>query len=100
MLNISTYSGLIVLGGLSATLAAQEVPKQTPGSRELFVAKCTICHQEATATSQQHSEAEWAGIMQRMVENGAKMNDAEKATILKYLTALYGPANPDGLATS
>lgn len=80
--------GIVAMAG-SATLFA-EAPKSDAG-RDMVGQRCQGCHDLATVTAHRGSSSDWQEVVARMSGYGAVLNDAEKATIIAYLAANYGP---------
>lgn len=60
-------------------------------AKELFEAKCDLCHSKEYATEIKNSEEEWRVVVIRMKdENGADITDEEAETIIAYLAKHYG----------
>ncbi len=78
---------------LVACGTAAETPKPTAaaGSPEtLLQQRCgTSCHSLQRVTTAQKTLAEWENTVRRMVNKGAKLDDAEFATLVAYLAATY-----------
>jgi mono/diheme cytochrome c family protein len=70
------------------------------GARETFQKVCGACHVVETVTAQRHTRAQWQESINSMVQRGAQGTAEEFATILDYLTAMYGPASPPTPAMS
>ncbi len=97
----------LVLGGLAASLSAQEVtpvqllpplpPEQVIAAfapdkgREQTAASCGLCHAPAMITGKRYSADKWAETVDHMVDKGAKVSDADYDTIVDYLARNYGP---------
>lgn len=63
---------------------------QAPG-RPLVQRACTTCHAAAQVVASRRSGHEWQEVVDRMVEHGAKLSNAEYNKIVGYLTKYYGP---------
>ncbi len=86
---------LLFLAGLVAILSAEEPRRDAPGPRELFLARCSACHDPGRVHHRRASRDEWREIvdrMRRMPQSGISPRDAE--VILDYLVSL-GEAAPD-----
>lgn len=65
------------------TKSAAEMAEINSG-HEIFDNKCGACHK--LPNSRKHDDAGWGETMDRMAPK-AKLNEIEKAQVLKYLTA-------------
>lgn len=84
---------LVLLGGAGA-LEAQDTappPKTFPPAPEhdLVVRVCSGCHVPEMITARRHTAEEWDDIIARMVDHGAKADDAQQEQILAYLVRFY-----------
>jgi cytochrome c5 len=66
--------------------AAQQQMPDGEG-RAVFQRACQQCHEAATASNKQPSEA-WDAVMARMMAYGAKLNSADQQRLLEYLNGL------------
>jgi mono/diheme cytochrome c family protein len=57
---------------------------------------CTGCHVAGQVTSQRKSADQWTETVEKMISYGAKVSDAEFATIVSYLSKHYGTAPAPG----
>jgi cytochrome c5 len=94
---------LIVLASIAAPApppAAQPPaatdPPPPPGAfppapeHDLVTRVCTACHVPELVTAKRHTAEEWDDIIAKMVDHGARANDAEQDQILAYLVRFYG----------
>lgn len=58
--------------------------------REIFMKRCTTCHDEAPVISARRTKADWDRIIDDMVSRGANGTDEELEAISAYLTKNYG----------
>lgn len=70
---------------------AQDATLPDGEGKDLVQKVCTACHDVGTATSENHTAAEWKSVVDTMVSRGAEGTDEQFATIVKYLTANFGP---------
>ena len=87
-------SVLALLGGIG-TLEAQDTsppPKAFPAAPEhdLVVRVCSGCHVPEMVTAKRHTAEEWDDIIARMVDHGAKADEAQQDQVLAYLVRFYG----------
>jgi len=57
----------------------------------LVESRCTQCHDLSTTTEAKKSASQWESTVTRMVEKGARLNDAELTAVVAYLAEMYGP---------
>jgi hypothetical protein len=50
-----------------------------------------VCHNLDRVQSKHEAQDWWAGTVARMVGKGAQLSEAEKATLVAYLAATFGP---------
>lgn len=62
-----------------------------PG-KELVLRSCVSCHDVSQVTSQRAGKDQWNKTVDKMIENGAILTDAEADTIIEYLSTNFGPA--------
>ena len=67
-------------------------PLMAAPTHDFFLAKCTVCHTPdrifRKAESFMGNREKWETVVERMLENGAELDDREKEMILSYLVAL------------
>ncbi len=51
--------------------------------------RCTLCHSRDTIDSEDMDEAGWTETVDEMIENGAVLNDEERAAVIKYLVETH-----------
>ncbi len=79
----------LLLATAIAALAAEDPPRGSSGPRELFLARCSSCHDPGRVYHRQASRDEWREIvdrMRRMPQSGISPRDAP--VILDYLVSL------------
>jgi cytochrome c5 len=71
--------------------AATEAPAAPAAldGKALLEDRCTTCHNLDRVTQAKKTEAEWKTTVDRMVGKGAKLNQAEQETLIKYLAETY-----------
>jgi cytochrome c5 len=73
----------------TATEAAPtEVPVTLDG-QSLLQERCTKCHGLGGVERAKKTEEEWKATVERMVEKGAQLNEAEQELVIKYLAETY-----------
>ena len=82
--------GLLVLL-LSTLLAACGTAGDEPelDGQALVQERCSECHDLARVQSASKSRQEWQSTVERMVELGAELNEAEQAAVVDYLAETY-----------
>jgi len=84
------WSGILLA---LAVYCSQEVSfskDSKEGGRDLFEAKCSLCHGLDRPTSKRKTSEEWEKTVLRMKRNGAPITDKEMEIIVKYLSEHYG----------
>ncbi len=85
----------LLLVGAIAALAAEGPGRDAPGPRELFLARCSSCHDPGRVYHRRASRDEWREIvdrMRRMPQSGISPGDA--GVILDYLVSLGDAPRP------
>jgi mono/diheme cytochrome c family protein len=62
-----------------------------PG-KALVLRSCVSCHDVSQVTAQRAGKDQWNKTVDKMIENGAILTDAEADTIVQYLSTNFGPA--------
>ncbi len=73
---------------------ASEVPAGEPGSVDgeaLLEERCTECHTLDRVRQAEKDRAGWESTVARMVDQGARLDDAERTVLIDYLVDTYGP---------
>jgi len=79
----------LLLAGAIAALAAEGRPRDPTAARQLFLARCSSCHDPGRVYHRQATRGEWREIvdrMRRMPQSGISPSDA--GVILDYLVSL------------
>jgi len=53
---------------------------------KIFKARCLACHDEAVTVSQRLDPGRWTREVEKMMRWGAQLSDAEKETLVRYLS--------------
>jgi cytochrome c5 len=65
---------------ISTAFAAEVSPK------DILENRCTVCHNLDVVLKAKKNNAEWESTINRMISNGAQLNDEEKEALIKYLS--------------
>ncbi len=96
-------AGLLLLALLVACGSSSSEPIQAPSENAspteapaqdgalLLETRCSTCHTADRAKQSTKTADEWAETVDRMIGKGAQLTDAEKTTLVEYLTENYGP---------
>jgi cytochrome c5 len=106
MARLSLFSAV---AGLALVAAATPLKAQAPGGgplpagegRDLVAVVCTQCHPLTPILNSRLGQAGWRNHVTNMVIRGAQLNASEADTVVRYLTASFGPsaALPPGNVT-
>jgi competence ComEA-like helix-hairpin-helix protein len=79
-------------GSASAQSPAQPAPADFPPgpNREVVIKACKDCHPVTQITKRRESRARWSQISEKMLGEGAQMNDDEFEKVVVYLSAVLG----------
>jgi mono/diheme cytochrome c family protein len=70
----------------------QDVQLPEGEGKDIVAGKCSICHSLDRITATHATQDGWEKIVKEMMEEGAPLEDAEIATVVKYLVKNFGPA--------
>jgi cytochrome c5 len=73
------------------TAAPTEAPAVAIDGQTLLEERCTQCHDLERTTQQQKDRAGWTATVERMINQGAQLDEEEKAILIDYLVENYGP---------
>jgi hypothetical protein len=62
-----------------------------PGQRQVQAA-CGGCHAASVITGKHYPAARWEQVVDRMVDRGARVGDADFDLVVAYLARNFGPA--------
>jgi len=65
----------------------------TDADRETTMRVCSNCHDAERLTGSRRSRDQWTQVIDNMIAAGAKANDEEYETVLRYLLATSGRVN-------
>ncbi len=49
--------------------------------------RCTVCHDTGRIDREDHTEEEWAEVVDEMIEKGAELTDEERQIVIEYLAS-------------
>ena len=61
--------------------------------KELVEAACLRCHSADMLAQQRLTEKQWTATVEKMTRWGAAVKDADKGSIIAYLSKHFGPEN-------
>jgi hypothetical protein len=68
--------------------ATEEIPTILDG-QSLLQERCSVCHDLGRVERAKKTQEEWKATVERMVGQGAQLNEAEQELLIKYLTETY-----------
>jgi competence ComEA-like helix-hairpin-helix protein len=80
---------LLPLFLLVSSGGASELPEGK--GKDVVADTCSECHSVRRIEAQRLDEEGWKNILREMTENGASIEQADRATIVEYLTKNFGP---------
>lgn len=75
----------------SAALYAQNLPEGA--GKEVVERACSICHEATIVMGRNMNRDQWRAEVTRMVQEGAKLTDAEFTLVVDYLAKAF-PSDP------
>jgi hypothetical protein len=75
--------------GASATAMADPLPAGL--GRNVVIAKCSSCHATALLENERHDADGWQDTIDKMVDRGLEISDAERGQVVAYLVRVLGP---------
>lgn len=100
VLGVMAVNALLLLCAAGSGAAQQGPPAPAAGAlpsgdgAAILRARCVSCHGTDLITSQRLSEAGWSRELDKMVRWGASVSDAERGSLVPYLTGHFGPQPP------
>ncbi len=70
---------------------AAQTGASTDRGKEVFEARCTLCHESDLTEQQRLTRQGWSREVDKMIRWGATVPDEEKAPLIDYLSANFGP---------
>ena len=58
--------------------------------KTLLEERCVVCHDLSRVERKKASVDGWTSTVDRMIEHGAKLTDAEKQVLIEFLSTTYG----------
>ena len=81
-----------VVVGFGAAHAQSPAPSLPPGpGRNVVVSKCSSCHATALIQNERHDADGWDETVDKMIDRGLVITDADRAQVVAYLAKAYGP---------
>jgi mono/diheme cytochrome c family protein len=88
---------LLLTGGIflaSCSGSSQSSPAVDESSapltgEELMLQRCTVCHTETRIVEKSADLEGWTTTVDRMMTKGARLDEAERQTLIDYLTQTY-----------
>jgi competence ComEA-like helix-hairpin-helix protein len=85
----------------AAAPAAPQDPPAAAAAQPLADAKgaatfnrvCSLCHDGARILSNRRSKSQWSEVIEKMMERGAQVSDADFEEVMEYLLRYYGRIN-------
>jgi hypothetical protein len=90
---ISVWLGATIM--LAALAFGRGQEDLSPKAEKLMNTSCSTCHDLRTIQTQAMDAAGWTGVVNSMIERGAKVEKAEIPMLVSYLEDNFGPL-PDG----
>lgn len=75
---------------VGATAAMADPLPAGPG-RNVVIAKCSSCHATALIENERHDADGWQDAIDKMVDRGLVISDAERGQVVAYLARVLGP---------
>jgi cytochrome c5 len=94
LLGLVIVSLVVACGGGEEGPAALPPEEETSGElsgEELLEDRCATCHALDIVKGATKTQAEWESTVERMIEKGAELTDAEAQVLVDYLASTYGP---------
>ena len=81
---------VILLAGCAADtpVPPTATPTEHPG-KALVTSRCATCHAIGVIENAKNNQAGWEALVDRMVINGAKVDDNQKTQIVDYLASSF-----------
>ena len=71
------------------TTEQEEAAPVTLDGKSLLEERCTRCHDLGRVERARKTKEEWKATVERMVEKGAQLSQAEQEQVIQYLTETY-----------
>jgi mono/diheme cytochrome c family protein len=86
----AALSLIATLAFTTVAVAADPLPAG-PG-RDIAVDKCSTCHATAVVANERHDTDGWSEVVDKMVDRGLVISDADHDAVVAYLTKVFPPA--------
>ena len=73
--------------------AAAAQPAADAKGLATFNRVCSLCHDGARILSNRRSKSQWTEVIEKMMERGAQVSDADFEEVMDYLLRYYGRIN-------
>ncbi|UAL09504.1 hypothetical protein [Caulobacter segnis] len=77
--------------GVSVGATAMADPLPAGPGRNVVIAKCSSCHATALIENERHDADGWQDAIDKMVDRGLVISDAERGQVVAYLARVLGP---------
>jgi len=87
---------------VNAQQPAEPAPQEPPAAAQpateakgaaTFARVCSLCHDGARILSTRRSKSQWTEVIEKMMERGAQVSDADFEEVMDYLLRYYGRIN-------
>jgi hypothetical protein len=84
---VLVLTGAIGAAALAASASSQAPPAPPPGpGLDLINERCGFCHTPAQAIGVRKTPANWATVVQSMIDRGAELSPEEQKIVVDYLS--------------
>lgn len=79
---------VIIVGILAACAQTAETPSIEKSEAEILIdERCGICHSANKVYNENLSQDEWSAVFDKMIANGANIDDTEKTLMIEWLVS-------------
>ncbi|SRR5581483_7041470 len=96
---IGIAAALSVLASVAAHAQPGGIQLPAGEGRDLLASACTACHGLGTIVQMRDGPAGWKHQVENMVLRGAQLNGSEVETVVRYLSANFGPGSQKPMGT-
>lgn len=88
---LDDLAGILSGGGAGEPAATEDAGGDTGmlDGNALVDERCTVCHSRERIDAADKDEAGWTETVDRMISNGAQLNDEERAAVIQYLVETH-----------